>query len=49
MSLLYMQSIERTSLARVFEHPREYVLYPTLYAYLTVSGFSVHPEGNGAI
>ncbi len=32
-------SIEKTSLAREFKHPRQYVLYLTVSAYLTVSGF----------
>ena len=31
------------SLARVFKHPCESVLYLTVSVYLTVSGFSVHP------
>ena len=28
----------------MFKHIREYVLYLTVSAYLTVSGFSVHPD-----
>ncbi len=38
--------IEKTFLGGVFKRPREYVLYLTVSAYLTVSGFSVHPVNN---
>ena len=44
---ILMKKRGEISLTGVFKHPCEYVLYLTVSAYLTVSGFSVHPSGGG--